>query len=116
MLSGKPGRITKAIGTDASTGGTFVPLVTQLKYALEIACKYLSGRCVKWLVMESFVQADDGHYHVYTASSSHLAAAASTAELMNDQPASDNVGVSGCNIGLYKTTVCISATFTGVAD
>jgi len=35
MLSGKLGQIAKASGTNARTGGTFVPLVTQLKYALE---------------------------------------------------------------------------------
>jgi len=34
MLSGKLGQIVKASGTNARTGGTFVPLVTQLKYAL----------------------------------------------------------------------------------
>jgi len=34
MLSGKLGQITKASGTNARTSGTFVPLVTQLKYAL----------------------------------------------------------------------------------
>ena len=32
MLSGKLGQIAAASGTNARTGGTFVPLVTQLNY------------------------------------------------------------------------------------
>jgi len=39
MLSGKLGQITKENGTNARTGGTFVPLVTQLKYALTLGAK-----------------------------------------------------------------------------
>jgi len=34
MFSGMVGKITKAGGTNAGTGGTFVPPVIQLKYAL----------------------------------------------------------------------------------
>ena len=35
MLPGKLGQITKASGTNDRTGGTFVPLVTQLKSSTE---------------------------------------------------------------------------------
>jgi len=51
------GQITKAGGTNARIGGTFVPPVIQLKYALPLSCLGVGGVTVYWaLEIETWFQ------------------------------------------------------------
>jgi len=51
------GQITKAGGTNARIGGTFVPPVIQLKYALPLSCLGVGGVTVYWaLAIETWFQ------------------------------------------------------------